>query len=165
MKLSQCVIILLIAFIFLISATTPVLGATVKLQTWDLVDSGKHLDWGGSTTYQSEFNASVVTWNNYKAGIIRKDGIANLKDVTISDYSLQDSYSGVTSPSGTLKFNTYYMKDYSTDVRKNVCTHELGHALGLDHNSQGDVMYSQVTVRNDLSANDKASYDAAYLRY
>ncbi|WNY27648.1 M57 family metalloprotease [Methanolapillus ohkumae] len=159
------IILVLLLLTFMISMVAPTFGATVVLQNWDLVDSGKHLDWGGSTAYQSEFNSSVTTWNNYKSGVIRKDSVLNLKDVTISDYSAVDGKAGVTSSSGTLKFNKYYMVDFNTNVRKNVCTHELGHALGLDHNQQGDVMHSQVTSVCTLSANDKASYDAAYSNY
>ena len=54
------------------------------------------------------------------------------------------------------------MGAYSSDKKKNVCMHELGHALGLAHNASGDVMYAYVSTVTSLSANDKASYDYAY---
>lgn len=143
----------------------PVSAATTAILDWHLVDSGKHLDWSGSTDYQSQFNSAVTTWNNYKSGVIRKDTWNTINDVTISDYYEVSTTAGVTSSKGTIKFNTYHMDDYSTTKRKNVCIHELGHALGLAHNKSGDVMYAYVSTVTSLSANDKASYDKSYDRY
>lgn len=137
----------------------------VKLLGWDLVDSGKHLDWDGSTAYQTQFNSAVTTWNNYKSGIIRPDSASVIEDVAISDFYEVSTTAGVTNSGGTIKFNTYHMDDYSTTQRQNVATHELGHALGLDHNTSSDVMYAYVSTITSLSANDKASYDSAYANY
>ncbi len=75
------------------------------------------------------------------------------------------STAGVTSSAGTIKFNTYQMDNFTSAQKRNVCTHELGHALGLAHNAKGDVMYAYVSSVISLSANDKASYDASYKRY
>jgi hypothetical protein len=156
---------ILVGCISFVIYVTPVIAATTSILDWHLVDSGKHLDWSGSTAYQDQFDSSVKVWNNYKSGVIRKDSLATINDVTISDYYEKSSTAGVTSHSGTIKFNTYKMEDYSTTKRKNVCIHELGHALGLEHNQQGDVMYAYVSTVTSLSANDKASYDKSYSRY
>lgn len=51
----------LLCFTISVSAAT-----TTAILKWHLVDSGKHLDWSGSTTYQSQFDTSVTTWNNHK---------------------------------------------------------------------------------------------------
>ena len=75
------------------------------------------------------------------------------------------STAGVTSSAGTIKFNTYQMDNFTSAQKRNVCTHELGHALGLAHNAKGDFMYAYVSSVTSLSANDKASYDASYKRY
>lgn len=139
--------------------------ATSSVLTWHLAGSDKHLDWGGSTTYQAEFNASVTVWNNHKPGVIRQDDAATVRDVTISDYYEVSTTAGVTSSSGTIKFNTYKMNTYTTDQLLNVYIHELGHALGLAHNQPGDVMYAYVSTTTSLSANDKASYDESYNQY
>ena len=37
---------------------------TVSLITWDLVDSGKHLDWSGKTKYSSYVATATKKWNN-----------------------------------------------------------------------------------------------------
>lgn len=150
----------LLCFTISVSAAT-----TTAILKWHLVDSGKHLDWSGSTTYQSQFDTSVTTWNNHKSGVIRKDTWKTVNDLTISDYYEASSTAGVTSSEGTIRFNTYNMDGYSKANKKNVCIHELGHALGLAHNQEGDVMYAYVSGTTTLSANDKASYNESYKRY
>ena len=140
---------------------------TVSLNTWDLVDSGKHLDWSGKTKYSSYVTTATKKWNVYKKGIIRKDTVSTINDVTLSDYYNDDSdIWGVASNRETIRFNTYNMdKNEDDDAgRLNTVMHEFGHVLGLDHNERKDVMseFSNVT---ELTENDKKSYDAAYKKY
>lgn len=69
---------------------------------------------------------------------------------------------------GKIELNTYYMSGYSNSKKQNVATHELGHALGLDHSTSTDVMDAAITGHTStqaLSQNDKDSYDAAYNNY
>ncbi len=137
----------------------------VKLQGWHLVDSGKHLDWTGKTKYSKRFNKAVEEWNNYKPRVIRKDTAFTIADVLISDYYLQTEVAGVTTDTGHIKFNKFHMDSFSLRKRRNTCTHELGHALGLAHNVKKSIMYEINTDMVHLRAADKASYDAAYKRY
>lgn len=136
--------------------------AGVKVMKWHLVDSGKHLDWDGKTRYQNQFNYAVNVWNNYKKGVIRKDNIFRWEDVAISDCFEISNMAGITYSDGAIRFNTYVMDTLPVNAKRNVCIHELGHALGLDHNSRTDIMYPYLTTRVKLSANDKASYNYAY---
>lgn len=55
--------------------------AQAYVQTWDLVDSGKHLDYDGNSTYMSYINTGAATWNAYKSGVIRKDSAFVVEDV------------------------------------------------------------------------------------
>ena len=138
---------------------------TVSLITCDLVDSGKHLDWSGKTKYSSYITTATKKWNAYKKGIIRKDTVSTMKDVTISDYyDDKDTLWGETSKNGTIRFNIYNMDKDDDAGRLNTVMHEFGHALGLGHNERKDVMskFSNVT---ELTENDKKSYDAAYRKY
>lgn len=137
----------------------------VKTLTWDLVDSGKHLDWGGSSSYLTSFTSAIPVWNNYKAGIIRQDTASTIQDLRIYDYYEVSNYAALASSGGTIRFNSYHMSGYTSTKRKNVAIHELGHVLGLAHNQSNDIMYSQVSSIVTLSINDKASYDAAYKKY
>ncbi|MDR2945072.1 MAG: matrixin family metalloprotease [Methanosarcinales archaeon] len=150
----------------LFSMINPALGTAYTLG-WDLVDSGKHLDWGGSTKYQNDFNYSVNTWNNYKSGVIRKDSIIYLKDVTISDITLKNNDAGETDGDNkTIKFNTFNIDPMNTTRRRNVCAHELGHALGLNENpNTGNTMYYKSSDTYTLSRDDKDSYNAAVLNW
>jgi len=157
---------LILAFSMLFSSSSTAFAATSSIMSWHLVDSGKHLDWGGSTYYQSLFESMVTVWNNYKAGVIRKDGITTIQDVTIRDYENSSAGEvGLTWPNGIMEFNLSHMVNLTDAKRKNVYVHELGHALGLEHNQIGDVMYASVSTTYSLSANDKASYDSSYARY
>lgn len=136
-------------------------------QSWNLVDSGKHLDWDGSTTYLTSFKKGINTWNAYHAGVIRKDTKDTKLDVTISDIDVVNGYAGLTYKTGKIQLNKAYLSQssYTSKHIQNVCTHELGHALGLDHNQKGDIMYRETTAQTSLSHNDKATYDDLYYNY
>lgn len=136
--------------------------AAVSVMNWNLVDSGKHLDWGGKTKYSKEFSKAVKVWNTYKKGVIRKDNLTRWQDVAISDYYEVSNTAGVTAIYGTIQFNKYNMDRISVKQKENVCIHELGHALGLEHNTSKDIMYMYTTSRTKLSSNDKKSYDYVY---
>ena len=84
------------------------------------------------------------------------------------DWNLIFQFTGMTYSSGKIELNTYYMSGYSNSKKQNVATHELGHALGLDHSTSTDVMDAAITGHTStqaLSQNDKDSYDAAYNNY
>jgi predicted Zn-dependent protease len=98
--------------------------------------------------------------------MIRKDSVLVIEDVYVSDITeSKESYAAITYASGELYFNTSTMDKLSPSKRGQVCTHELGHALGLAHNQSTDVMYKTVTGKYKLSANDKASFKKAYSTY
>jgi hypothetical protein len=133
---------------------------------WDLVDSGKHCDWGGSTAYSSAWVHGLYQWNGCDYGeVIRLDTIWTIKDLNVSDYYEQSNTIAVTGFLGYIKFNTYQMDSLSYDQKECAATHELGHALGINHLSVGDIMYTYVQDITELSFYDKATFDMAYETY
>ena len=176
--LAVILIACLIAIPFSISAATARWYTYHILNVWS-VDSGKHLDWNGSTIYLSYFKTGVNTWNAYKSGVIREDGAFTIKDVTISDVNdFEDNSVAVTtqyhngsggkSTSATIQFSKTKMETLSSMQKTIVCTHELGHTLGLSENNDNGtspVMYNNIaynTSNNVLHSEDKFNYDYMY---
>ncbi|MDR0491403.1 MAG: matrixin family metalloprotease [Oscillospiraceae bacterium] len=63
-----------------------------------------------ATLYLTDFNATFVDW----------DGLTSITSSSGSYFSMVYCY-----------LNTYYTAGYSTNMRRSVAAHELGHALGL----------------------------------
>lgn len=133
---------------------------------WNLVDSGKHLDYDGNSKYMSYADTAAFTWNSHKSGVIRKDSIWVIQDLYISDVYRVDGSTGVTYSNGKIELNTYYLDKCTYSQILNTVTHEIGHALGLAHSpSKLSVMYYAQTSTTTLSKDDKDSYNTAYTFY
>lgn len=79
--------------------------AAAKIMTWDLVDSGKHMDYDGNSKYMSYVKSGASTWNSYKKGVIRQDTPFILEDVYCSDTSSNNNVNATTYASGKMIFN------------------------------------------------------------
>lgn len=168
MKNKRSIVSLFLAFAIVFMSVLPVYAydGVATLATWDLVDSGKHLDWDGETNYMNYFRTAVNTWNAYKPGVIRADSWTVIEDVKISDYSGDDSITVKISSNGTIKFNQEVMDTLSSNNKTKACLFALGTALGLGKTDNSkDVMYKYNTSITTLSDNDKVSYDEAYKKY
>ena len=123
---------------------------------------GDEIRWGGSTTYSTQWNSGVSTWNALDPITIAADTASTYEDLTISDTSKSSvTWAGQYSNSSgadTIKFNSYYMSGYTSSKKQNVTTHELGHALGLAHSTSSNIMYTYVATRTSLGTQDKADY-------
>jgi len=138
----------------------------INVNSWDLVDSGKHLDYDCNSIYMNEVETGAAIWNNYRSGVIRKDTLYNFNDVTISDEpDVNSNTVAITSRYGTIVIYEKNMQRLEPSYQLSVITHELGHALGLGHNTYFDIMFYRLVGSTALSENDKASYDTAYDRY
>lgn len=134
-----------------------------QLLNWNLVDSGKHLDWGGSTKYASSWDISVQKWNEVH-NIIRRDTWRYIKDVEISDYYENDGIMGFCASNGKIKFNDYYFAEMTAGERQKTVMHEIGHALGLDDNNtvEKSVMRQGRRSQTELYRDDKDGFDWLY---
>ncbi len=79
--------------------------AAAKIMSWDLVDSGKHLDYDGNSKYMSYIKSGAATWNSYKRGVIRPDSAKVLQDVNCSDTTANNYVNATTYASGKIIFN------------------------------------------------------------
>lgn len=157
---------LCLLIIFIIDLLPSGVYAATYVQSWDLVDSGKHLDVDGNSKYMSYVWKGKKIWNGYKKGVIRKDSAFVLQDLYCSDMKSPQNVYAITTIHGKMIFNKSMMDISTTKGKTNVALHELGHALGLSHNRTfGNVMYHDKTGQIVLSKEDKASYDKAAKKY
>lgn len=133
---------------------------------WDLVDSGKHLDWDGNTTYRAYIPFAADVWNAYKPGVIRSLMPSVVLDVFFEDYYEDSRVAGRTGNNGKIQLNTFWFEQMEPVKCKHVVIHEFGHALGLNHTDfELDIMKDYARPIITLSARDMLSYDAAYANY
>ncbi|WP_176224606.1 hypothetical protein [Rhodococcus sp. 1168] len=115
----------------------------------------KTLKLTGSTKYQTNLNYAVGKWNDTSAGLgkvtITQGASAGSANLTVSDVNIPGGFIGQYSPGNrTLQFNDVYLApgapsyngtSYANDTRRNhTASHELGHALGLYHSCETQLM-------------------------
>jgi Matrixin. len=146
----------------------------IALYEFDSVDDGKHLDVSfQSPTYNSLVYDAVWLWNNYKPGVIRQASITNLTDATVSEESITtDLETAAYTQQGqgicSIKLNKSCLRQswITDDNRRKVIMHELGHALGLNHQWVGGrIMTQGLSSMISPADGDRASYDLAYSKY
>lgn len=156
---TMLVAMLLVSMVFVPAASAHVLG-------YSAVDD-MEIRYGGSTQYTTAQSHSFSTWNALGEVNIAPDTIWTFEDLKYDDYdNASDWRSGVYTYkpifTDTLEFNEYYLDSYSSSEKKYVALHELGHALGLAHTSEPNVMVQGEYSLTSLGSHDEESYYSLY---
>lgn len=115
--------------------------------------------------YKNKFNFGKQVWNNYGDIDILPDTWWTWNDLEVYD---------VEQPLGPLTLGRWLhfgnncedgiqiaplAAQVSSDIQKNLFTHELGHALGLSHSISGNIMGPFPISQTFLGSQDKSDYD------
>lgn len=117
-----------------------------------------------TSKYATEFNAAVSLWNtkgrvNLRAATAGENQPTNqllVRDVSRSDAS----YLGIYAQFVGIDMNTWQLDkpQYGSANDKNVMIHEMGHALGMRHSCEGNIMLARTTTRVTFGTIDDYSY-------
>ncbi|MDB5245209.1 MAG: hypothetical protein JWN90_314 [Parcubacteria group bacterium] len=115
-----------------------------------------------STTYNSQLDIATSTWGALgSVSFAKATSTANLKVVDVTnrpDYAWKGQWVPEVSQPDSLELNDYYLSGQSNNYVENTITHELGHALGLDHSYSGNILYPYQTSQTSLGAQDINDY-------
>lgn len=124
---------------------------------WQKPEATVYLNLDGNKNLLSASDEAIKAWNNTGAfTFVKTDNKKNADIVVEQIYNPNSDYAGYTTfhyylKNGILfsadtKLNTYYLDNFSTYNYSyqrvvNTVEHELGHAIGLKHNTNQSVMY------------------------
>ncbi len=124
---------------------------------WQKPEATVYLDLDGNKNLLSASDEAIKAWNNTGAfTFVKIDNKKNADIVVEQIYNPNSDYAGYTTFhyylkndilfSADTKLNTYYLDNfssynYSYQRVVNTVEHELGHAIGLKHNTNQSVMY------------------------
>jgi predicted Zn-dependent protease len=115
---------------------------------------------GSSQNYSDEWNNAVAKWNELDPITITET--ASTPDLIVAEYSdAQDKAVGYYDPEVTpheINLNKAKLSTRAFNQIQNAATHELGHALGLDHSYWENIMYSRNTFQTTFGPQDTYDY-------
>jgi hypothetical protein len=129
------------------------------------VDGGD-IRYSDYTDYDDARRWAISRWNEMGTIDILPDRWWTINDLKWKDTDRSDvSWAGRTShrpwpgQEDYITLNKFYLRNFTTDRRRNVALHEQGHTLGLAHSFAGQVMYAFVSTLTTLQNHDKADYN------
>ena len=153
----------------------PFVGGTSTTTQLHYLDSssaviGNLLTYTSSTTYPTELANAIATWNNVSSSTVSiVAATTSPEDMTIYSSSRPDlaedgHYLYQKNPLiSVISLNSYFLDNSTNTQRQHTITHELGHALGLDHSFTGNIMYFNQTSQTNLGAQDLSDYKCLWV--
>lgn len=146
-------ILTLVALICILSASFSSDASAYVKTGWKLSSTTQSFKWGASLQdglYKTGWNNAIASWENATASNVKLNFFYHSSSVHfLTRWTEKDStYYGkmiTTSKNGIVTKYQGYLNDYAvknSNVAKSTAVHELGHALGLDHNKGTSIMNS-----------------------
>jgi hypothetical protein len=120
--------------------------------------------WGGSTTYATEWDNAIDTWNASTSGAVNIYYAGSDENLIVEDIDdpLED-WAGkwfAEEEPPRIRLNEDQLSGATANQIQCVTTHELGHSLGLAHSLFGNVMYAFCdSGQRTLGTNDVSDYE------
>lgn len=124
---------------------------------WNQASASVYIDPTIDTTFRQAYEEAIANWN--QTGVFQFDLVNNERQADIVTTDMNDGFVSAAGQaltqtnllsnrfmSVTVQLNSYYLLNppygYSYGRIVNTAEHELGHAIGLDHNEDQSVMQS-----------------------
>jgi hypothetical protein len=156
---------------------SPWIDADHFTSTTNSVDGDEEIDWawqsGSSQTYDSLVEQAASVWNALDvggAGVSIHERTGEDVDLEFAVVKLDDVdwagiWTALTDPD-LIRLNYAHMDNYSADVKQNVVTHEMGHALlggTIAHSFWGNIMFESATTKTTSGPQDIVEYKYCWI--
>ncbi|MDZ7912887.1 MAG: M57 family metalloprotease [Rhodococcus sp. (in: high G+C Gram-positive bacteria)] len=124
-------------------------------------DGKKTLLMLNQSKYGNAYSAATANWNSKGKVTVRPSANSTeaVYQQTVIDVNRSDvTWLGIFSKPTGIRMNSHFLDSKSNKTIENVMTHELGHAIGLKHSCDNNIMKSTATEQLTFGDVDNHSY-------